>query len=137
MNEKLIEEIMKQIDNKLSARNSKPILDMSFVDIKILLQEYISDKLIIDKKVVEDMIEKRKNIYKSNPFKENTWTTEKKIIEDLKSLQETTEQQWADVEEREVECVVWDNCPNCNSYWDFFPTQKYCSYCWAKIKRVA
>lgn len=72
MNEKLIEEIMKQIDNKLSARNSKPILDMSFVDIKILLQEYISDKLIVDKKVVDELIEKRKNIYKSNPFKENT-----------------------------------------------------------------
>jgi hypothetical protein len=43
------------------------------------------------KEKIEQLIEKWDKIYKTNPFKENTWETELEIIEDLKSLQEPKE----------------------------------------------
>ena len=55
---------------------------------------------------IEDLIDKRKKIYKTNPFKCNTGDTELEIISDLQLLQQSD-----DVVEKNL--CQHDNCELC------------------------
>ena len=81
MNENIIEEIMREISHQ-----SYSDWSIFTPTVKEIVEQHLSEKIILDKKVLEDMIEKRDKAANFLYWKSRGWMTEDRITKDLQSL---------------------------------------------------